>query len=292
MEGFIEITNLSWDRFALDNQGDLKLTGKGINYLHVCKKSKGNSSEGAEEAHDGIQSVLAGKSAYYSMEYPCDLQGKKQWFMMSVTPLQTPQSGVIVSHMNITERRRMEEDQHELINNIQLLAMTDSLTGLENRRSIEDRLRAELNRSMRANHPCTFMMADIDDLKQINDSHGHQFGDLALKEVAKSLKECKRDYDWIGRYGGDEFLLIFPDTLSGNALNIAERLRKSVNNIKIPVEGKQSQKLSISVGLFEVQPDEIKELSIEKIVDYADKALYHAKRTGRNRVVDYRKINL
>jgi diguanylate cyclase (GGDEF)-like protein len=255
----------------------------------LCKQ--GGLNEGAKEAHDGIQSVLAGKSAYFSMEYPCDLQEKKQWFMMSVTPQQTPQSGVIVSHINITDRRRMEEDQHELINNIQLLAMTDSLTGLENRRSIEDRLRAELNRSMRANHPCTIMIADIDDLKQINDSHGHRFGDLVLKEAAKSMKECKRDYDWIGRYGGDEFPLIYPDTLSGDALNIAERLRKSVNEIQISLDGRQFQKLSVSVGFFEVQPDEMKELSIEKIVDYADKALYHAKRMGRNRVVDYRKIN-
>ena len=210
--------------------------------------------------------------------------------MMSVTPLQTPQSGVIISHINITERRRMEEDQNELLNNIQLLAMTDSLTGLENRRAIMDRLHAELNRSMRTDRPFTIMMADIDNLKLINDSFGHQFGDLALKEVARSMKECKRDYDSIGRYGGDEFLLVYPDTLSGSAYKISERLRKRINQVKIPPEGKESLQISISIGFFEVQPDEMKELSCETLINYADQALYHAKRNGKNKSVDYREI--
>ncbi len=289
-DGIIEITNASWDKMNAEIQGDLRLAGRGANYLKACEDEGGKEHEAAMDALEGLRSVLEGRSTYFSMEYPVQVNSKKQWFLMATTPLHPPQTGVLVSHTNITERRKIEEDQNLLINNIQLLAMTDSLTGLENRRSIENKLHAELNRAARANQNMTIMLADIDDLKGINDTHGHRYGDLALKEAARVMMACKRDYDCIGRYGGDEFLLIFPDTLPGKAAGIGERFRKAVNKLKIPPDAEDGRKVSISVGYYEIKPTLKKEQPVEEFVDRADKALYQAKVSGKNKVVSYKEM--
>jgi len=164
----------------------------------------------------------------------------------------------------------------------QLMSITDPLTGLLNRRYLEERLTEELNRSTRYNYSTSCLMIDIDDFKKYNDLNGHQAGDVALKMTAHCLKAALRSADVACRYGGEEFCILLPQTSLSEAGVIAERMRQRVMETVFP-HG-QSQPLghvSISIGIstFTSHVD-----TAEKIIAAADRALYAAKGRGKNRI--------
>jgi two-component system cell cycle response regulator len=162
------------------------------------------------------------------------------------------------------------------------LANTDSLTGLYNRRSFQERLEQEVDRAMRYHRPLSLIMIDVDHFKQYNDTHGHLQGDRILVEVAHALKTLSRASDIVARYGGEEFALILPETDKANAENLGRRLREYVAQHTFPgAEHLPARAVTISVGIASYTPPDTKEALIEA----ADVALYHAKREGRNRVV-------
>ncbi|ARU54436.1 aspartate-semialdehyde dehydrogenase [Oleiphilus messinensis] len=165
---------------------------------------------------------------------------------------------------------------------VKQLSMTDSLTGLLNRGAISASLRSEQQRSSRTRIPFSLLMIDLDYFKQINDTWGHQTGDLVLTETARILRDCVRQYDQVGRFGGEEFLIVLPDTDEHEAFQLAERCRQKIEAVKIDV-GSRTLKVTGSLGLF-CNEQEL-DLSAELMLHYADKALYEAKAQGRNRVV-------
>lgn len=162
------------------------------------------------------------------------------------------------------------------------LASRDSLTGLPNRRALYDRARAELSRAQREKKSVGLVMMDIDNFKPINDKFGHAAGDEALRCVAEVLLKSKRDYDFTGRWGGDEFLAILPGTSILQAGLVAERIRASIDAIR-PANGDGTIELRSSMGVACASPA-FHPVDLDELLQQADDALYRAKAEGRNRV--------
>ena len=163
------------------------------------------------------------------------------------------------------------------------LATRDSLTGLPNRRALYDWARVELSRADREKRSVGVIMMDIDQFKPINDRFGHAVGDEALRRVADVLQKSKRDYDYTGRWGGDEFLTILPGTSMLQAGLVAERIRASIDKVRLGVGGADSVELRSSLGVACASPA-TSPIGIDDLLNQADGALYQAKAEGRNRV--------
>jgi len=165
---------------------------------------------------------------------------------------------------------------------LQRLSITDPLTGLLNRRYLEERLVEELNRSHRYNHAMSFLMIDIDDFKFYNDRNGHLAGDEALRLTARCLKDALRAADVACRFGGEEFCVLLPQTSLAEAGVIAERMRQRVTQMNNPLGKLQplgTVSVSIGISTYAVNVD-----TAEKIIEAADRALYKAKVNGKNRI--------
>ena len=168
---------------------------------------------------------------------------------------------------------------------LQNLANMDGLTEVHNHRFFQNFLEKELQRSKRYNTPLSLIIADIDHFKKFNDTYGHQTGDFILKEYCLVSKAKIRQYDLIARYGGEEFVYVLPETDLTEAKAVAEKIRKNVES-HIFNDGSKDYSVSISLGVasFNLEnPD----LEKDQLIEYADKALYVAKKNGRNRVVVY-----
>ncbi|HTS67938.1 MAG TPA: diguanylate cyclase [Terriglobia bacterium] len=160
-------------------------------------------------------------------------------------------------------------------------AMRDALTGLLNRRATLDLFLAEMSRARREKTPLSLMMLDIDHFKPVNDRFGHLMGDEVLCDVARRLRVSARNYDLVGRFGGEEFLIVAPRCRPTDALIQAERLREAVCSHPITLKD-TSLAVTISVGVATaLEPDQ---LDMEALLNTADQALYRAKEAGRNRV--------
>jgi len=171
-----------------------------------------------------------------------------------------------------------------LENRIMQLALTDPLTGLLNRRAFVDRLVSEIARYKRLGQPLSLIMVDLDNFKKCNDTYGHLVGDEVLKHVAKCFSQFLRKYDFIGRYGGEEFVICTPGVDASVAYTIAERLRKSMKHVNIQQEEGEPLQLYItaSFGICEFS-DKIKD--VYDLIKEADEALYQAKANGKDQVV-------
>ncbi len=164
---------------------------------------------------------------------------------------------------------------------LQRQATTDPLTGLSNRRQYEMLFRRERERCARQGGAMVLGIADLDHFKQINDIHGHDLGDQALKHVAKIFLESLRHSDVLGRFGGEEFILLLPDTHINQAQVVVERLREQLSITPLVADS-----LSIPMtATFAITPVKVDDDNIEDIIRRADKGLYHGKKDGRNRVV-------
>ena len=157
----------------------------------------------------------------------------------------------------------------------------DFLTGLLNRFAIIAMLEKEINRAKRNNEPFSIVMADLDHFKQVNDNYGHQAGDTVLREVAERMNLSLRSYDAVGRYGGEEFLLIFPECNKNDAMITAEKIRLAINTKPITIP---QGKLHVTASFGVTTINSAKENDISAIITIADKALYAAKANGRNRL--------
>ena len=181
--------------------------------------------------------------------------------------------------------KRILDLQQELISARDALraqATHDPLTGLWNHAAIFDILRRELERAQRQGTSLGVVMADLDHFKQINDTYGHPAGDAVLREATRRMQSAVRTYDSIGRYGGEEFLIVIPGADEASALQQAERLRTSVSKAHVEVGPSSTVPLTISLGV--TAPAEPKASNLESLLRDADLALYEAKRKGRNRV--------
>jgi two-component system cell cycle response regulator len=163
-------------------------------------------------------------------------------------------------------------------NQLRIEASTDKLTGFLNHEYILNRLRQTIEDDVKANRPTSLMMADLDHFKQVNDTYGHLVGDKVLMEVARRLDAAVRDFDILGRYGGEEFLIVLKGTPLSTALAVADRVRTHVAAGPVSLHGGLKINSTISIGVSVRRPDD----SVDDFIRRADEALYAAKSAGRN----------
>lgn len=188
---------------------------------------------------------------------------------------------VIEYTRDVTERKRAEKEKQYLIKELEYLSRTDSLTGLLNRRALIERFNHEISRAKRYDSELSIIFCDIDRLKEVNDTCGHNTGDKVIQAVSETMEGVLRNADVAGRYGGDEFLVILPETPLDGAENLAERIRSAVEKVELRLENGHTIGMSISLGIAKL--DTSKE-DIDMVTKRADAALYTSKREGRNRV--------
>jgi diguanylate cyclase (GGDEF)-like protein len=181
----------------------------------------------------------------------------------------------------------MRRDNLDLVLKNQTLSdisARDTLTGLYTRWYVMEKIDSEMNRSLRHGSPVSVLMLDIDHFKQVNDAFGHSAGDGVLRSVAQVLRDSCRVYDVAGRYGGEEFCVVLPETKVGNTTVVAERIRERMAASSFDV-GSDSVVVTASIGIAGIDSAEDEgTLSPSTLIDRADRALYSAKHLGRNRV--------
>jgi diguanylate cyclase (GGDEF)-like protein/hemerythrin-like metal-binding protein/PAS domain S-box-containing protein len=175
---------------------------------------------------------------------------------------------------DITERRALQQE-------LMLQAKTDSLTGLSNRRHFLELAEQELARTRRYNKQLSVLILDLDEFKSVNDTHGHQVGDNVLRMVGEVCRKTLREVDMAGRIGGEEFATLLPECDAKQAMEAAERLRQDIANAVIPLEQGGALNFTASIGIITLSSADD---NIDKLLELADKAMYEAKRSGRNRV--------
>jgi len=183
---------------------------------------------------------------------------------------------VVETLRDMTEQKLAEMALHNL-------ATKDGLTGVANRRSLDERLQTEWARCQRTASPITFMLADVDHFKRYNDTYGHQKGDDCLRAIAGAISSAVyRPADLTARYGGEEFAIIMPSTDQAGAHAVAERVCEAVRDLAIPHSGSDvSANVTLSIGVATTVPEQVK--TYGQLVAAADAALYQAKHAGRNR---------
>lgn len=230
---------------------------------------------------DAMKQHMLGKLPVYECEYRIMAKdGNWKWFydrgkITRRAPDGTPLlvAGIV---FDITAKK---EKLHQLENeNIQLIkeSMTDSLTGIRNRGAIMEELEVWIEKSFLYDTPLSIVMLDVDHFKKLNDTYGHVFGDEALKEIACLIQGQIRGLDTVGRYGGEEFLVILPNTALESAVHVAERIREAVESLVF----ENGIQVTISGGVAAHEHEEPL-----MFIDKADRRLYKAKSAGRNRII-------
>ncbi|MDA0364691.1 MAG: GGDEF domain-containing protein [Chloroflexi bacterium] len=192
-------------------------------------------------------------------------------------------------HDSVLRERRLVQTSaalREATAQLEHLATTDPLTGILNRRAFFDRFAAELRRSQRYGRSLAVVMFDLDGFKDMNDRWGHPFGDFVLAETTRIVTENLRDSDVVARYGGEEIVLLLPETTSEQAQAVAEKLREAIAEHPFRLPGGQPDdvaQITVSAGVASVPLSEA--LAVGDLIGRADRALYVAKRSGKNRVV-------
>lgn len=202
-------------------------------------------------------------------------------------PFKTPELLARVrTHLELKASRealkRNLEELTKAYQEIEKLANTDPLTGIANRRYLFEELEGELIRSKRFNHPFSVLVLDIDHFKKINDTYGHDVGDEVIKGLVDTLNQSLREVDCLGRLGGEEFVIILPETSTEGALLVAERLRRLVSGFTLDYKQKEIISITVSIGISSYCKED---LCVETILKRADEALYKAKQEGRDRIV-------
>lgn len=232
-------------------------------------------SEDKDAALTSYFEHLTGKRPFYEAEYrTVRKDGAVTWLWDRGRVVERDKQGrplrIMGAHLDITRRKEFE---HRLSH----MAHIDPLTGLANRRLLMERLRQEVERAERYDQRFVLAMLDVDHFKRFNDKHGHDVGDQILVAVARHMEGALRDYDICGRWGGEEFLLVLPQTALVDAHAVITRLHHGISQVSIQIHRK-TLSVTVSIGLAEHQPGE----GYAETLLRADAALLTAKRSGRN----------
>ena len=187
---------------------------------------------------------------------------------------------LIKSFINARDKWNLLKEKEELQEKLAHMVMYDGLTDVLSRHALLEQMEFERQRTSRYDRELAILMIDIDRFKRVNDTYGHIVGDVVLKEVAATLKQQTRRSDFVGRYGGEEFLIVLPETGMAKAVILAEKLRKCVEELSITHNGQVLKGTTISIGVAEYENDP----SVDAFIDRSDQWLYKAKEGGRNQV--------
>lgn len=240
--------------------------------IHNCHLSE--YYEGGIEEARNVNSILKEKGTIHNYETMVKGKGGELIPVSSSISLLKDGEGNVVGTLgvikDITERKKMEEELYKL-------SITDSLTGLYNQRHFYDELKKEIERAKRQNRALSLLLFDIDGFKHYNDTYGHLEGDKILHEVGKIvIKNIRDNVDSGHRYGGDEFIIILPETDRDQAFSVAKRISETFNETELV-------NVTISIGLVEYH----REYDLETFIRYADEAMYEAKHLGGNKIKIY-----
>lgn len=270
--GTILAVNRAWKEFGAVNSVH-GAPCEGVNYLDVCDRAAASGDFSAAEAAVLIRDVISGKQSDVGWQYACHSPAEERWFFVKVTRFHD--SGpvrVVVAHENITDLKVHEKRIH-------YLATHDALTGLPNRRLLEDRAQQAIDYSARSGAGFALLFIDLDNFKNINDVYGHQVGDFALETIAKILSHSVRGGDTVSRLGGDEFVILLT-SLKTTSLTAAAVARKLIDRFNEPLRLNDLEvTVTVSVGIS-VCPSDGRDL--DELLRKADTALHWTKECGRN----------
>ena len=198
-----------------------------------------------------------------------------------------------VDNLELTIRANTLLKIKELRDKIKIVSTTDELTGLHNRKYLLERLEQEISRAKRYGNKLSCLLFDLDFFKVVNDIYGYEWGDVLLRSIADKLKQLIRKEDILTRYGDEEFLLILPNTSEDNAFLFAERFRHDIERMEfIPAGEEERHPITISGGISTYPCIADTEEDANTIIRYAEHALYNAKKRGKNKIVQFSKLNL
>ena len=264
--GVIVDANEHWLGDVRSGEADMKDATIGDDYLAFLRSG---DTEESREAAAGIEAVLERARPGFSFEFPLDRDNGRRWYQLSVLPLRSPNGGVVIGHRDITERTRVEEAlEHQ--------ALHDMVTDLPNRTLLRDRLRQAILAARRRDTQVALLFIDLDRFKELNDTFGHQAGDVILREVGERFVDAVRASDTVARLGGDEFAVLIPLAADRDeAVMVARRVLASLQE-PFTVEG-ESAFIEASIGIV-LCPEHGED--VQTLMRRADVAMYAAKRAG------------
>lgn len=276
--GTIVDLNAAWLRFAQLAGIPSQFARPGSPYLDLLIASGARGDPRVADAARGILAMLTGRRHDFRIEYPIGEGRSRRWLLMRAGPLEESAGLFVVSQFDITDRRMAEEQAWQL-------AHQDCLTGLANRRHFDERLEAEMRRSIRQGAPISLVELDVDSFKAYNDGYGHVAGDHCLERIAEVIaRHARRPGDLAARLGGDEFALVLSGTDYEATGRIASELRQEVEELGMRLES--GTPITVSVGA--ATSDGASSAAPTTLFALADRALYRAKHEGRNRAVHLR----
>jgi diguanylate cyclase (GGDEF)-like protein len=233
-----------------------------------------------------LEVTLRVRAAYVRLREELDLYQEREFYRRAAKEEEELSARVLDQNVHLRRAYdRVEERNRDLARmnrQLQRVARYDALSGLMNRTSLFHILDVEMERSARVDAPLCILMIDIDHFKPINDDYGHGCGDEVIRRIGEVLKTERRKYDYCGRYGGEEFLMVLPNTALSDAAVVADRIRERVGELVVVCDNGRGDELSItaSVGVARYRESETRDMWIAR----ADRAMYRAKERGRNRV--------
>jgi diguanylate cyclase (GGDEF)-like protein/PAS domain S-box-containing protein len=264
--GVIVDANQHWLAEVRSGEADMKDATIGDDYLVFLRAG---DTEDSREVAAGIEAVLDHTRSSFNFEFPLDRNGDRRWYQLSVQPLRAPDGGAVIGHRDITERTRVEVAlEHQ--------ALHDIVTDLPNRTLLRDRLRQAILAARRRNTHVALLFIDLDRFKELNDTFGHQAGDVVLREVGERFVDAVRASDTVARLGGDEFAVLIPLAADREeAVMVARRVLASLQE-PVTIEG-ESAFIEASIGIV-LCPEHGED--VQTLMRRADVAMYTAKRAG------------
>jgi diguanylate cyclase (GGDEF)-like protein len=260
-------------------EGESVVPGDGILGQAAARMRPVLVADAAHHAHRGARDIAAGAWLLYPLVVHERLLGVGQW----VRPSTRPFAADDVTRLGALARQAaVTLDNYHVRQRMNRLAATDGLTNLWNHRRMHEMLREEMRRAARYHRPLSVLMLDVDNFKAFNGTYGHPQGDRLLRTMASVLLANTRSVDHVGRYGGEEFLTVLPETAKEHACQLAERMRSAIEREAVVTGDDGVVRCTVSIGVASYPEDA---LNPSQLVQRADEALYMAKRAGKNRVL-------
>jgi len=273
-EGKIIAVNKAWKDYSRNNHAlCLERSKIGKNYLDICMLSAENDKR-LSRVYKNLKMVLEGEKPKYSIEYPSHSESSVKWFLLKIKPVKSSGklTGAIVTHTDITRRKLAELESRRL-------AVTDSMTGILNRKAGIDFLQFQIRLSRKNKTPLTICFIDLDNLKFVNDNYGHKEGDKVIKSTVKHIKSALRETDSMCRLGGDEILLVLPNTTLMECNSVVTRICGIIDNKNDNLQ--KSYRIEFSYGIAEY--DSSLKCTPEELIDIADTNMYKMKTVKKKR---------